>query len=76
LYIFHQSVIKFGTENVRKILTNYNTFCENQCVETHTLLVDVNEFLCVLSIFVGILGAVQCKKWENAVKCSWVSWKL
>ena len=55
-------MIKFGTENVRKILTNYNTFCENQCVETHTLLVDVNEFLCVLSIFVGILGAVQRKK--------------
>lgn len=73
LYIFHQSLIKFGTENVRKILTNDNAFCENQCIETHTSLADVNEFLYVHSVFVGILGAVQCKKRQNAVKCSWVS---
>jgi len=41
---------------------NDNGFCENQCIETDTSLADVNEFLYVLPMFVGVLGAVQCKK--------------
>jgi len=49
---------------------NDNAFCENHCIETHTSLADVNEFLYVLSMFVDVLGAVQCKKRQNAVKCS------
>ena len=62
MYIFHQSLIKFGTEIVCKILMNDNGFCENQCIETDTSLADVYEFLYVLPMFVGVLGAVQCKK--------------
>ena len=32
-------------------------------------LADVNEFMYGLSVFVGLLDAVQCKKRQNAFKC-------
>ena len=48
-------MIIFGTEIVCKILTKDNAFCENQYIETHTSLADVNEFMyfpCLLAYWV------------------------
>jgi hypothetical protein len=67
LYIFYQSLIKFGTENVSKNLANDNAFCENQCIYSHTSLAEANELLDVFATFIGVLGAVQCKIQPNAV---------